>query len=188
MRQSIILAALLLASSYAGAQSVSYDYLELGYQSVDIDNGPSGNGWSLGGSFSFAERWYGFANFSNADFNFGIDLEQLAVGAGYHLPLSKATDFFAELAYIDASAGANGFDSADDNGFGASIGARGMLTPKFELQGTISYVDLGGGADGTALGAEGWYHFNPQFAGGVTTAFGDDANTIGLALRWNFKN
>ncbi len=61
-----------------------------------------------------------------------------------------------------------------------------MLTPKFELQGTLGYADLGGGFDGTAIGAEGWYTFGGKFAAGVTAEFADDANVIGLAVRWYF--
>jgi hypothetical protein len=186
MQRLLILAALLLAGSYANAQGVSYNYAEFAYQRVSIDRGPDGNGLAVSGSFAFNESWYGFAGYSSADFNFGIDLDQVYIGAGYHLPLTKSTDFFGELAYVDASADANGFGSSGDNGIAAIIGARGMLTPRFELQGTLSYVDLGGGGSSTAIGAEGWYTFGGKFAAGITTEFGDDADAFGLGVRWYF--
>jgi hypothetical protein len=184
MQRLLILATLLLAGSYASAQGVSYNYLELGYQRVDLDNGPTGDGFSLGGSVSFTESWYAVAGYGTADFNFGADLDQINIGAGYHLPLSENTDLFAELAYIDVSAGADGFVGLGDNGFGVTIGARGMLTPRFELRGTAGYFDLGGGADGTALGVEGWYSFGGKFAAGITANFEEDVTSLGLAVRW----
>jgi hypothetical protein len=186
MQRLLIFAALLLAGSYASAQGISYSYLELGYQRVSLDDGPDGDGLGIASSFAFTDHWYGFANYRNADFNFGNDLGQLAVGAGYHVPLSANTDFFGELAYVDVTASANGFGSIGDNGIGATIGARGMLTPKFELQGTLSYVDLGGGSDGTSIGVAGWYSFGGKFAAGVTADFEDDANSLGLGVRWYF--
>ena len=80
----------------------------------------------------------------------------------------------------------DGFGNIGDNGFGVTIGARGMLTPRFELQGTVGYFDLGGGADGTALGVEGWYSFGGKFAAGVTADFDEDVTSLGLAVRWYF--
>jgi hypothetical protein len=186
MQRLLILASLILAGSYANAQGVSYNYAEFGYQRVSVDGGPDGDGLAVSGSFAFNESWYGVAGYSTADFNFGNDLDKIYLGAGYRLALSTNTDFFGELAFVDASANANGFDSSGDNGFAATIGARGMLTPKIELQGTLSYVDFGGGGDSTAIGVEGWYTFGGKFAAGVTTDFSDDVNVLGLAVRWYF--
>jgi len=186
MQRLLIMATLIMAGSYANAQGVSYNYAEFGYQRVSVDGGPDGDGLAVSGSFAFNESWYGIAGYSTADFNFGNDLDEIYIGAGYRVPLTKNTDFFADLAYVDVSANSNGFDGFGDNGFAATIGARGMLTPKFELQGTLGYADLGGGLDGTAIGAEGWYTFGGKFAAGVTAEFADDANAIGLAVRWYF--
>jgi hypothetical protein len=186
MQRLLILAALLLVGSYANAQGVSYNYAEFGYQRVSIDGGSNGDGLVVSGSFMFNESWYGIAGYGTADFSSGVDVDEVYIGAGYRLPLSKGTDFFGELAYVDASGNANGFGSSGANGFAATIGARGMLAPKFELQGTLSYVDLGGGADGTAIGVKGWYSFGGKFAAGITAEFGDDADVLGLAVRWYF--
>ena len=186
MQRLLILASLLLVGSYANAQGVSYNYAEFGYQWASVDGGSDGDGLAVSGSFAFNQSWYGVAGYSSADFGSSSDLDEIYIGAGYHLPLNTNTDFFGELAYVDVSGNANAFGGSGDNGFAATIGARGMLTPKFELQGTFSYVDFGGGGDGTALGIKGWYTFGGKFAAGVTAEFGDDIDVLGLAVRWYF--
>lgn len=186
MKRLIIAAALLLASVGASAQGVSYNYLSLGYERVSASGGVDGDGLGIGGSFEFAESWYGFVGYSSLDLDFGSSANHLALGAGWHTALTANTDFFASLAYIDVNAKANGFTSLGDNGIGASIGVRGMLTPVFELQGSISYTDLGGGSSGTSLGVIGWYSFTESFAGGLSIESGDDADGFGLGVRWYY--
>lgn len=192
MKRSIILAALLLAGAAANAQSaanaqgVSYSYAQLAYQRVSASGGYNGDGYLLAGSIGFNDHWYGIVRLGNADLSRGTTLGQLGIGAGYHTALTANTDFFATLEYIEVDASANGFGGIGDNGYGAKIGARGMITPKFELQGTLGYADLGGGSNTTTLGVAGWYSFGGKFAAGITIDVEEDVDIFGLNLRWFF--
>ncbi len=101
MQRLLILASFMLAGSYASAQGVSYNYAEFGYQRVSVDGGPDGHGLAVSGSFAFNESWYGIAGYSSSDFNFGNDLDEIYIGAGYRFSMTKNSDFFADLAYVD---------------------------------------------------------------------------------------
>jgi hypothetical protein len=186
MKRVTLLVTLLLAGEATKAEGVSYDFVQAGYRNASADGGIDGDGYLLAGSFAFNDHWYGRIDWADVDLDFGITLDQLGVGVGYHTDLTGNTDVFGLLEYIDTNASANGLSGLGNNGFGASIGVRGMLAPKFELQGTVSYVDLGGGSDGLVLGVAGWYSFGGSFAAGITADFEEDIDAYGLNLRWYF--
>lgn len=186
MQRYILSGVMLLVAATAAAEGVSYNYVQGGYQSVSIDGGPDGDGFGIGGSLDFGNNWYGFVNYGKASFDFGIDLDELAVGAGYHVDLTENTDFFGTLAYIDVSAGADGFGSIGENGLGVTIGVRGMVSEKLELKASASYVDFGNGADGTSLGVAGWHSFGGDFALGISADFDENVSAYGIGVRWYF--
>ena len=76
-----------------------------------------GDGYGIGGSFELNENWFIGASYSKADFDFGVDLTQLSLGAGYHVPLTDNTDFYGTLAFVRAEVSASGFPSVDDDGY-----------------------------------------------------------------------
>lgn len=180
----------LILSAAALAETPSYNYIEGVYQRVDLDDdfGPSidGDGFGIGGSYELAENWHIFGGYSTTGFDFGIDLNELAIGGGYHADISDTTSFYANLAYVRAEVDASGFGSVDDNGYGLMVGLRGMVTERLELDGNLGYVDLGDGSDGTALGASALYAFTDGFSAGLTTSFDEDVTAYGLIARVYF--
>ena len=80
---------------------------------------------------------------------------------------------------------ASGFGSEDEDGFGATIGMRGMVSDQVELFGTLSYVDLGDD-DGTAIGGGALYSFTDTFALGANVEFDDDVTIYGVSARLYF--
>ncbi len=190
MLRILTITALLTISAAVLAETPSYNYIEGSYQRVDldIDFGPSvdGDGFGIGGSYELAENWHIFAGYSTIGFDFDIDLNELAVGAGYHADISDNTSFYANLAYVSAEIDVVGFGSVDDNGYGVMVGLRGMVTDRVELDGSLSYVDLGDGADGTALGGSALYAFSDSLSAGVTLGFDEDTTTYGLVGRVYF--
>ena len=177
-------AALLLATP-ALAQDLSYNFVQLGYQSIELDAGPfdvDGDGFVLSGSFEIADQFHVFGGYGTADFDFDVDLTELSLGLGFNTPIADNTDLVASIAYVEADVDTNGFGSADENGYGASVGLRSMIAPNFELAGSINYVDLGD-SDDTSFDAAGWYYFNDNVAGGVGLGFGDDVTSYGIAVR-----
>ena len=98
--------------------------------------------------------------------------------------MSNNSDFYALLQYVQAEASASGFGSVDEDGIGATIGIRGMVTDKVELGGSIGYVDLGDAGDGTSFGANALYNFTPNFAAGVFLEFEEDTTGYGAGIRF----
>jgi len=182
---------LVLGSFFTGtvkADSPSYDFFDVAYVSADIDNPDvDGDGFAFGGSVSVHENWFLFADYSDLDFDFGIDLSLLDVGVGYRAELSDNTDFAFTGSYVKADANA-GSGSADDDGYGISALIRGMLNDQFELNGGVSYVDLGGsGGDDTSFNLGGVYSFNDNFALNGRIEIGDDVNLYIAGFRFYFN-
>ena len=169
----------------AFAADVNYNYAEIGYQKIDIDDNfidVDGDGFGIGGSFELGENWFLAASYASADFDFGIDLDQISVGVGYHVDISDNTSFYGKLMAVRAEASGFG-ESADEDGFGVEIGLRGMVTDNVELGGSLGYVDLGDAGDGTSVGAHLLYNFNESFAVGIFIDVEEDVNSYGGGFR-----
>lgn len=187
MRQLALLGVCLLFSATTWAQNVDYNYVQGGYQrlKLDVPGSVDGDAFGVGGSVAVGDRWHIVANYSTADFDFGFDLNQFVIGAGYHTGISPRTDLFAELLYGQADASGFGV-SADDSGIGASVGVRSMVSPVLEVFGSITHVDLGDGADGTSIGAGLWYTVSGNLAAGFSANFDEDVTGFGIGLRLYF--
>ncbi len=183
---------LLVAAVPAVAGDLSYNYIEAGYQRIEIDDvagiDVDGDGFGIGGSFEIGDDWFVRAGYSTADFDFGIDLDQTVLGVGYHADISPNTDVFATVNYVRAEVSASGFGSVDDDGFGISVGVRGMLTEQVELTGSLGYVDLDDSGDSTTVAAAGFYNFTDMFSAGIAIEVDDDVTTFGILGRLYFGN
>ena len=185
--------ALVFAMSPAFAGDLSYNFIELGYQKAELDDdlagfSVDGDGFGIGGSFEVGESWFIGVGYSTIGFDFGIDLDQISVGGGYHAGLSDRTDFFATLSYLSVEVSASGLGSVDEDGYGVAIGVRSMLTDNVELNGSLGYSDLGDGADGTAFNVGALYSFTESFAVGLDIGFEEDVTLYSLGGRFYFGN
>lgn len=176
----------------AMAESPNYNFLELGYQSVDLDVGGGidvdGDGYLIGGSFEFAESFFGFIGYNETGFDFSVDLTQLQAGFGWHTDLTDNTDFFATASWVDAEVDAPGFGSVSEDGYGLSIGVRSNVTDLIELYGEIAYVDLGSGSDSTAFGIGIFFNITDSFALGLGATDDDDITSYNASARFYFGN
>ena len=186
--------ALLLIAAPTMAADISYNFIEAGYQEIDIDGGLfggldiDGDGYGVGGSFELNENWFVADSYSKADFDFGVDFDQLMLGGGYHVPISDNADFYGMFSYISVEASASGAGSADEDGYAAEIGLRGMIGERFELNGSLAYIDYGDGGDTTAFGAGALYNFSDVFAAGFSIDIDEDITAYGIGIRVYFGN
>jgi hypothetical protein len=93
-------------------------------------------------------------------------------------------DIVGRLGIVKLEVEAGPFDD-DEDGFLVGARLRGVVAPKFELEGGFDYVDVGDDDD-TALVGEGRYFFTEMFAGGLLISIADDVTTLGLNLRVTF--
>ena len=170
----------------AYSDGLNYTYVEGGYIATDIDDlDVDGDGLGIAGSAAIGSNWFVHGAYGNQDFDAGVDLDQLEVGIGGHMPLMDQVDLVGTLSYINAEIDTP-FGNVDDDGFGASVGLRGRIAPQVELEGSISYVDFDEGGDDTAFNVDGRYYFTENFAVGAGASFSDDATTWTLGARFEF--
>ena len=174
----------------AQAEGFSYSYLDAAYVNTDIDQFDEDvDGFALRGSYELTNNVFVFAGYADQGTSvagFDIDLQTYNLGLGYAWPLGKALDVYGKMGYVSAEVDAQGFGDADDDGYSLAVGLRGRAVEQLELEGAVNYVDLSDSGDDTTLDLGARWYFTPQFAFGVEGSFGDDANTYGLGVRWNF--
>ncbi len=177
---SVVLAVTPLA---AMADGLSYSYVEADYVDVDVDNGPSGDGFGLRGSVGFADNWFAFADYVDASVDV-VDIENIAVGIGGHYSLGTNFDAVGRIGYTETDLSAGPF-SASDDGYLLSLGLRGQMS-QLEMEGHVVYTDLSDGGDETAFEVAGRWNFTSMFSAGVAYRIGDDANVLyaGVRLNW----
>lgn len=189
MLRKLLVTSLALLAFPAFANDISYNYLQFGYQTIDIDDpgigvDVDGDGLGIAGSFEIGESWFVGVSYSKADLDFGVDLDEVAAGVGWHTTMSNNSDFYAALQYVRLEASLAGFPSADEDGIGATIGVRGMVTENIEIGGSISYIDLGDAGDGNSFGANVLYNFTENFSVGLLLDFEEDATSYGAGIRF----
>jgi len=188
MFRLVTAATILALSTAASADTPSYNYATLGWQKVSLDDGPfdvDGDGLGIGGSFEVADNWHVVGGYSSIGFDFGIDLNSLSIGAGYHTAISDTTSAYANVLWVNSEVEVSGGPSFDDDGFGLGIGLRSNITDRVELEGGLSYLDYGDGS-GMAASAAGWYKFTDAFSLGVTLAAEEDVVGFGVGGRLYF--
>mgnify|MGYP001421170604 CR=1 FL=1 len=145
----IFLAAMFWLPATAWAEPLSYNYVELDYLDLDTDVAGvnfDGDGWAVGGSAEFAPNWYVLGRYADSELErstIDLDLEQITLGAGYHVETGDVTSFFGNLTFEDID-----IDVADDSGFGLEGGARFALGSRVELGASLKYLDVGDVVDG----------------------------------------
>ncbi len=186
MRTFFSFLTLALLPVFAQADGFDYTYVEVGYISADFDTAGisvDGDGFGLNGSFAINDDYHLFAEYSSLGFDFSIDLNQLAVGGGWHYGLSPTIDFVGTLAYLDAEV-ESGIVSVSEDGFGIGIGVRGQLNSTFEWEAGINYSDVGG--SDTSFGVDGRYYFTDTVAAGAGITFDDDVTVYAIGMRMEF--
>jgi hypothetical protein len=72
-----------------------------------------------------------------------------------------------------------------ESGYGLEIGVRSMISEKFELRGSLQYVDIVDEAE-TAFGISALYNFTEHFSAGVGYSKSDDFDTLSASAVYFF--
>ena len=175
-------AALPLASH---ADVMDYSFAEFGYVDTELDGDGfdvDGDGFALRGSLAVHPNFFVFANYQDLGFDFGVDVSSLEVGGGARWPITDKIDIVGKLGIVKAELDAGPVDEDDDGLlFGARV--RGVVAPKFELEGGFDYRDLDEAGDDTTIVFEGRYFFVEQVSGGISVSIGDYVTSLGLNVR-----
>ncbi|HLS83073.1 MAG TPA: diffusible signal factor-reguated Ax21 family protein [Arenimonas sp.] len=182
MKRSLIalsLAALLPLAAQAD-DKLSYTYVEADYVNIDND----ADGFGLRGSFEFGDSgFYGFGAYNWIETDVGsVDIDASELGFGYAHGLGENLDLIGEAAWQNVDV--DGFGDAD--GYRASVGLRGSISPKFEGLIKANYID-GDDVDGDFTGTIGaQYKFTRTWGITGEIEFGDDAETYLIGVRASF--
>jgi hypothetical protein len=183
----------LFAQGFAIAQTVekqkvdlSYSYAELRF--VDVDR-RGGDGIRLNGSFDLENNWLIVGGLTSLDFNNNVDETTVELGAGYVWHYSKDFDLVSTLRFVRTDIDTPG-GNFDDNGFAFSAGARGILTPQFEIRGSVNHINIDNISidnSDTYLDLAGDYYFTEQFSAGLSLEFAGDTDVFTIGARWFFR-
>ncbi len=166
----------------AGKQHADLDYTYLELRFIDVDTN-GGDGLRFSGSYDFGNDWLLVGGFTTLDFNNNVDSTAFEIGAGYVWHYSEDFDLVSTLRYVDVEID-NPAQSINDNGFAFSAGVRGLITPKFEIRGSVNHIDVGN--SDTYLELAGDYYFSQQFAAGISLEFAGDNDVVTIGGRWFF--
>jgi hypothetical protein len=204
---------LLFCAGAASADGPSYSYAQLSYGtylSADDVLGFNVDGSVFGVSVSVEASEYLFVRggYRKEEVEISvldIDLTSFVAEIGFHNDLSSTTDFVATIGFTDArgksaAVGRFGFFGAAEAGFAdgfivaprsvsesaalASIGLRSMISKRFELYGSVAYVDFDNSQSAVSAGAV--YSFNDTFALGLEVSRSDGTTVAGLGARLYF--
>ncbi len=188
MKKFLLLIAALSIHATAAAQSnqqtetssLRYSYAE--FRFVDVDAG--GDGFSFGGSYELDENWILVGALTALDYSNNVDFTLFDIGGGYVWNYSNNVDLVSTLRFVRAEVDTPG-GNADDSGFAFSVGPRVLLTPEFEVRGSVNHINLDG--NDSYLQLAGDYFFTDQASVGVSLDFAGDTDSFTVGFRWFFR-
>lgn len=175
---------LLSANTYAA--DFNYNAIQVSYDDISLDfpGVPSldGDGFSFAGALEITPDVYIKGNIGMWDVDFGIDIDQLEIGAGYHMPLNQKTDGVFEFSMGNLEIG-----SLDVDTWTLSAGARHQLDNKLELGGTIGLTDYDGDETEIFLSFNALYSLQKDVAGIFEFTTEDNITSLSFGARFYFK-
>jgi hypothetical protein len=158
-----------------------YTYAELRFVDYN-DNG--GDGLRLNGSWDLGNNWLIVGGVTDIGFNDNVDVTSWEIGGGYVWRYAPDWDIVGTARFVRADIDTPG-GSSDDNGLALSGGTRGMLSEKFEVRGSLNYINVDD--RDTYLELAGDYYFTPQISAGISLEFAGDNDLISFGARWFFR-
>lgn len=182
-----VMAAALLVPSISMAEFV-YTGVEVSYIDVEIDTGfgtVDGDGYRFSGQYQMNPNAFLLGEWEDQNFDFGVDGTTYSFGAGLRHSLSSSLDLVGTASYVHQEVSVQGF-SVDDKALGLGGGVRAQLSPAFQVEAMVRYVDFDESGSNTGLDLLGRYYLNERWAFALQTRFDQDVNTLSLGFRAEF--
>jgi hypothetical protein len=177
----------LVAAPAVAADDLSYSFIELGYVNAELDDPDiDGDGFALRGSYAFTDLFHGFVEYSDLEFDRGVDSSTFEIGGGLNWELSPRLDLIGTVSYLNTDVDGPGF-SGDDSGFGLGLSLRGRVSDQLELRGGLKYVNYDDSGDDTTLGLGARFYVTKLFALGADLDYNDDGLAWMIGGRFDFN-
>lgn len=184
MSRIFVLLILTFGSGAALAEDFNYSFVGAGYSRADVD-GETGDGFGIGGSAAVSDNWHVFGGYQALGFDFDIDLSSFNLGLGFNTPITESIDVVAQASFVSAKVDST-FVTIDDTGYALGVGFRAWLSDRVELDGSVTYSDLGVGSNDTSFGGGVQFYLTEQISIGLALGFSSDADTYSLGGRFYF--
>ena len=188
---SVLAASAALVPFMAQAEGLSYSYVEAGWLQSDINEFDEDlGGFGLRASWEIVDNFFVFGRYADQSTDvagFDIKFQPWDIGAGYAFAITETFDIYGTVSYsnIDIDAPGPVSDTSDD-GYTLGLGGRTRLIEKLELEGVVKYANFSDFGDNTAFEIAGRWFFTDAFAVGVEFTAGDEIDTFGAAVRYQF--
>lgn len=182
MKKTLLVLSLLAGMPFAAsaADGISYNYVEGGYATTRLDNGPDADGWGLNGSVAIAPNFHIFGGYTAQDYDQSdYSYDQWRVGFGYNREISRNIDLvgraaFERLSEDDYRVAGIRYRGADFDGYSAEVGIRGSILPQLEGYAFAGWED-GSDYDGDFYGRLGaQYKFTSNWGINADVKFADN--------------
>jgi opacity protein-like surface antigen len=180
----------------AQAEGLSYTYAEAGWLQTDvnqfdnIDVNETLGGWGLKASFEIIDNLFVYGRYADqkTDTKAGeYTLQPWDLGVGYAFPINDTFDIYGMVGYSNVDMDAPGaWKNNDDDGYTLGVGARAQLIEKLELEGTFRYANLSDYSDQYGFDIAGRWFFTDAIAVGLQYSLGDNFDTFGASVRYQF--
>lgn len=179
----------------AMAEGLSYNYLEAGYVSSDLDDADTDfDGYRAKLSVLINEGVYILGGYTDLESDENANgakgtSEAITAGLGFRFGLFDATDLNIEAAWLNSEVGIDGglLDGADteDDGYTIGAGVRHLFFPQLEAGLKVDYTDVFDDDDFAYTGSA-LFHVIPHLSIGGSYTFADNSDTWTAGLRFNF--
>lgn len=180
--RKILLSALLVSGMTMSAQaneSINYNYLEIGYNYIDLSGSNHADGFYFDGAFDLTQSFYLGGYYSKLSPNIGRgDLDRYGAQLGFHTSMSGITDFYTQVELGQFNSRFN-----DSFSYGAFVGTRTAFNPHFELITKAGYTEVDKANDGYfEAGVKGLFKItrNNAFTAEIESLDGDLGANVGF--------
>lgn len=172
----------LVMTAPAGADDISYTYVEGTVQQADPEIGDADLGVRVEGSLGLLLGFYGFARWEDVDVDeIEGDLSASDLGLGWHIGLGDTVHGLAELAYSDRELG-----PFDEDGYTAALGVRVAPGDTWEFGAKAGYRDLDANLEGGYGEAYVLWKVWGVLGLSARAELAEEANRIGVGARISF--